>query len=293
MKVSIVLRYIVLLCLLLNSERAVAASLRITGKVTDPAGEPLASAAVMLSGSGGNLLPSAKPVDILGNFDILLPDWSGAYVHCLVSAPGYAPSQKNMLITGNQAQIGEIRLAALSPLEITSLTIAPTSDGKYFLLDAFVRAQAKRAARVQEIQIEGTSRKATACLEYAPALTATVSDTIRVEGGEERTAVTVRSTAEAAADAISATVQLELLPCRQVRLRLTAPLSVKLATEEKKLRVVLHKVMRVKSEKSGSTDLISIDQWEHLVLRLHLSDGTRTEAIYNSSGDPVRNYLAH
>lgn len=261
----------------------------ITGIILSSTGEVILGAQVAVLAGDTRLTPIPQPVSLLGKFEVRLSDFSGSHVSCEFSAAGFITHRRTVVVNGANANAGTVQLARLKGLSLGSPSLTSTGGGKMHIMDVFVHNQSAMEVEIKRLELVGTARKRTKCIDYSPAISFTISDRMAIrrdsqDGGQASVLVEVPPSNWK--EQVDARGSLEKLPCDQLRLQLSLNVALQIRSgAREKLRVAIPSVFKP-GDQAAQAPPVNLQTWEQLLLRLKLSDGSSVEATVGSSSAP-------
>lgn len=257
----------------------IADDVRVTGRVISNVDSPVPSATVHCFGDGRPLTLTPQSVQ-LSMIDFVVPAFGGTHLTCTISAPRFKSVERTVPVVKGSATIGTVKVPSLPTLALRAAVVGRSADGYFTYVDLLMQNEAPQAIAIRQLDILGTARYRTECLDPRPALVFTLSDLTpiyRTKNTSDSVAVEIDSPPNNWKEQVLATATLERLGCQQNRIKMIIPYLFSLdPNEQHKIRVA---VPATWSElKKGGKQPVPLYQWEMLSLEFLLDDGSRIES---------------
>ena len=268
-----------LLPVIATATSAFASDVWITGLVTSESDGMVQTASVECFDRGQRLTQAPVPA-LFGQIKFKIQGFVGTHLRCSVSAPKYDTRDKTALVVNDKADLGKIGLVRKRGLLLKKPVLMRSGDSAYTIVDLFVENEASRIIEVRQVDVSGTARATTECLDPRPALIFKINTTAGVNTSKSEygsVQVEIDSPPANWNEKILASGTLELLGCNQSRIKLTIPYLVPMPPNEKqKIRIAIP--TKLTDERNARVQTLRLDKWEQLRIDFLLGDGESISA---------------
>ncbi|MEA3029174.1 MAG: hypothetical protein QOJ53_1431 [Sphingomonadales bacterium] len=253
-------------CFILGAALAQIGPLALSARIVDNRDAPIPSATLTCYGDGDRITPSPLPADLRGAVRSQIA-FAGTHVRCRASAPGYDAVERTVLAADRRLDVGTMRLERTASLVLGPLLAVRTPNGSHTILEAFAENQSNHAWQVRQVEIAGSARIATSCLDARPAIIFNISDRVPISVGGTADLPVDTTLSTGWNEQILATGTVTRLGCDQVRISIVIPyLFVLNAGERQKLRIAVPTSLRQSGQ--NHRQMLDLSAWEALRLSL-------------------------
>lgn len=257
--------------------------LTIYGRVIASDGTVVTGANMVLIDGTTPLDRIPQPIDLSGQFKLVLNSFNKSHLTCEVRAEGMIPRRITISVQGGSVNLGTVKMTRLRTFTASNLKILTAADSHHHYLDVLLTNETAAEVQVSEIEVVGTGRRLTNCIDYSPSMSINVSEAIVISRELSNPVIKteVHVPSEQFVDRIQSTGIIEQLPCHQKRIQIQIPLLARFQPRRtEKVRVVIPTVFW---QSNKQNIVIDLRLWEMVALRFVLEDKTVVVSTATSS----------